>query len=83
MFHSVVLGSNPLPSQPVAAFATVETPRVLSVLSGGRESALREDGMGLETNWRILNVINQTTTMMTLVFYRFADQCPDLALVHA
>lgn len=59
------------------------TPRVLSVLAGGYEGPLNEDDLGLEKSWTIKGFVTQAATMMTLVFYRFAQQNPHFTLIHA
>jgi hypothetical protein len=55
----------------------------LSVLNGGNEQALIEDDLGLERNWAPRNVINQSTTMMSLMFERLSAQNQQMTFMHA
>lgn len=57
--------------------------RVLSVLNGGKETALREDDLGLEKNWSPFGVIAQVTTLKTLAFYHFSAENPTITFMHA
>jgi hypothetical protein len=58
-------------------------PRILSVLNGGKENALREDDLGLVHKWSPFAVIGQSTTMMTLAFDYLAAENKSITFVHA
>ena len=58
-------------------------PRILSVLNGGNEQALIEDDLGLERNWAPRNIINQSTTMMSLMFERLSSENQQMTFMHA
>jgi hypothetical protein len=58
-------------------------PRILSVLNGGNEQALIEEDLGLERNWAPRNIINQSTTMMSLMFEHLSSQNQQMAFMHA
>ncbi|KAF1348991.1 hypothetical protein BDV97DRAFT_415034 [Delphinella strobiligena] len=52
-------------------------PRVLSVLNGGKEKPMYDDGIGLDNHWSTFAVVNHTTTMTSLAFEYLAtnDKC--------
>ena len=58
-------------------------PRVLSVLAGGREKAMRDDDIGLEQHWSTVNIINHTTTMTSLAFEYLAGNDKGIIFMHA
>ncbi len=58
-------------------------PRVLSVLNGGKEKAMRDDDLGLEQHWSTAGVINHTTTMMSLAFDHLAENDKRITFLHA
>ncbi|PVH78301.1 hypothetical protein DL98DRAFT_573219 [Cadophora sp. DSE1049] len=62
-------------------------PRILNVLSGGREKAILETDIGLEKpeNWSSRAIINHTTTMTSLAFYYLAekDENREIVFIHS
>ena len=60
-------------------------PRVLSVLNGGREKAIKEDDVGLEDarNYAPRAAINHTTTMTSLAFDVLATNDKQITFMHA
>jgi NAD(P)-dependent dehydrogenase (short-subunit alcohol dehydrogenase family) len=60
------------------------SPRIVSVLAGGMESAINENDLDLcsPPNWSYWNSSVQSTTMGTLVLERFARENPRLSIVH-
>ncbi|KAF2107992.1 hypothetical protein BDV96DRAFT_692962 [Lophiotrema nucula] len=60
-------------------------PRVLSVLNGGREKAIREDDLGLEDarHYAPRPAINHTTLMMTLALELLASNDKQITFMHA
>jgi hypothetical protein len=60
-----------------------QAPRILSVLAGGKESQILTHDLGLERNYTIINVVNHTTTMQTLMFEHLAKTNPSVSFVHA
>jgi NAD(P)-dependent dehydrogenase (short-subunit alcohol dehydrogenase family) len=59
------------------------SPRVLSVLAGGKERRLFTQDLSLQQNYSFLNVIDQTTTMHTLTFERLATENPSISFLHS
>ena len=58
-------------------------PRVLSVLSGGREKSMRDEDIGLEQHWSQRAVINHNTTMTSLAFEHLAENDKRITFLHA
>ncbi|MCJ1248159.1 hypothetical protein MMC30_005376 [Trapelia coarctata] len=58
-------------------------PRVLSVLSGGREKRMRDEDIGLEQHWAPRAVINHTTTMTSLALEHLAENDKRITFLHA
>ncbi|KAH7329940.1 hypothetical protein BKA65DRAFT_508063, partial [Rhexocercosporidium sp. MPI-PUGE-AT-0058] len=58
-------------------------PRVLSVLSGGRETVVREDDIGLQHNWASRAVISHTITMTSLAFDHLSKNDTKIAFIHS
>jgi hypothetical protein len=52
-------------------------------LNGGKEQTLIEDDLGLDHQWGPRNMINQSTTMMSMMFERFSSQNQQMAFMHA
>jgi NAD(P)-dependent dehydrogenase (short-subunit alcohol dehydrogenase family) len=59
------------------------SPRVLSVLAGGKERRLYTQDLSLQQNYSFLIVIDQTTTMHTLTFERLATENPTISFLHS
>lgn len=59
------------------------SPRVLSVLAGGQERRLFTHDLALNHNYSFLNVIDQVTTMHTLMFERLAYENPKIIFIHS
>jgi hypothetical protein len=59
------------------------SPRVLSVLAGGKERRLLTQDLGLQQNYSFLIAMDQTTTMHTLAFERLATKSPAISLLHS
>ena len=57
-------------------------PRVLTVLSGGREKIMREEDIGLKQHWSSTAVINHTTTMTSLALEHLAKNERRLTFLH-
>ncbi|KAL2065554.1 hypothetical protein VTL71DRAFT_3224 [Oculimacula yallundae] len=58
-------------------------PRILSVLSGGREKAMLENDIGLRNSWSSASVINHTTTMTSLTFDHLAKYDTTITFLHS
>jgi NAD(P)-dependent dehydrogenase (short-subunit alcohol dehydrogenase family) len=60
------------------------SPRIVSILAGGRESPLNEGDLDLLdlSNWSFWNSSVHSTTMGTLALERFANENPRLSIVH-
>ena len=58
-------------------------PRVLSVLNGGKEKAMRDEDVGLEQHWSATTIINHTTTMTSLAFEYLAENDKHIVFMHA
>jgi NAD(P)-dependent dehydrogenase (short-subunit alcohol dehydrogenase family) len=60
------------------------SPRIVSVLAGGKEAPLKEDDLDLRIpeNWSTMGAAFQATTMGTLSLERFARNNPKLSIVH-
>ena len=58
-------------------------PRVLNVLNGGREKALREQDIGLEQLWSPIAVVNHTTTMTSFAFEHLAEENKRFTFLHS
>lgn len=59
------------------------TGSVLSIFVGATEGRIFEDDLGLQKNYRILNMRGQFSAMKTLSFDRLAEQNPQMKFVHA
>lgn len=57
-------------------------PRVLSVLNGGKEKAMRDEDLGLEQHWSTISIINHTTTMTSLAFDHLAENDERITFLH-
>lgn len=57
-------------------------PRVLNVLSGGREKAILESDIGLEQNWSTRGLIHQTTMMTSLALDHLAENNNAIVFMH-
>ncbi|KAI9696487.1 MAG: hypothetical protein M1820_008115 [Bogoriella megaspora] len=58
-------------------------PRVLSVLSAGREASIHLHDLELQQNWSFYEVLVQASTMTTLTFEYLAQQETHMTLIHA
>jgi hypothetical protein len=56
--------------------------RIVSVLAGGQERSLIKHDLDLQSNYSVLNVVNQTTTMHTLAFEYLAKRHPSVSFIH-
>ncbi|TAQ89947.1 hypothetical protein B7494_g1732 [Chlorociboria aeruginascens] len=69
---------------PLLNNAAVPSPRIVSVLAGGKEGPLNEEDLDLRdsTNWSFWNAAVHATTMGTLMLERIARENPRLSIVH-
>lgn len=58
------------------------SPRVLNVLSGGREKAILESDIGLEHNWSTRGLMHQSTTMTSLALDHLAANDRAIVFMH-
>ncbi|KAK6074799.1 short-chain dehydrogenase reductase [Seiridium cupressi] len=69
---------------PLLNSTAVASPRIVSVLAGGREGPINESDLDLRdrTNWSFWNASVHSATMGTLALERIARENPRLSIVH-
>ncbi|KAK9781313.1 putative NAD(P)-binding domain-containing protein [Seiridium cardinale] len=69
---------------PLLNSTAVASPRIVSVLAGGREASINESDLDLRdrTNWSFWNASVHSATMGTLALEQIARENPRLSIVH-